>query len=159
MDASGSITGCLTTINGELLSVITRNTILADSVGQQFVSEETYNKELVIRGAETAARTGLGRACFSCRILNIFVTDDAIKAANFLLGAVLQGDLNALINSEALAAAPDTEIIIAGKNPLRQALQDILESNGSFSKVIVYQPGSNYSMSGIGARYLYELRN
>lgn len=157
VDASGAITGCLTTINGELLSAITRNTILANSVGGQFVSEEAYDKDMVIRGARAAEKAGLGRTCFGGRILNTFVTEDKMKVANFLLGAVLQGDVDALMSSDALSVTPDTEIIIAGKNPLRQALQDILEDNGSFKKVIVYQPSKKCPMSGVGARYLYAL--
>lgn len=157
VDASGAITGCLTTINGELLSAITKNTILANSVGQKFVSAEAYDGDMVKRGARAAAKDGLGRACFSGRILNTFVTDDQMKVANFLLGAVLQGDVEALTGSSALSVTPDTQIIIAGKNPLRQALKDVLEDGGSFRKITVYEPDKNRPMSGIGARYLYRL--
>lgn len=158
VDISGAITGCLTTINGELLSAVTNNTILANAVGKRFVSEETYDADLVQKGAEAAEKTGLGRACFSGRILSTFVTNDQMKIANFLLGAVLQGDINALQNSNALSVSPDTNIIIAGKNPLRQALFDILENSGYFKQISVYIPEKGYPLSGIGAKYLYELK-
>lgn len=158
VDASGAITGCLTTISGELLSAVTCGTILANAVGQRFVSEDAYDAELVQKGAKAAEKSGLGRACFSGRILSTFVTNDQMKIANFLLGAVLQGDVEALRNSSALTVSPETNIIIAGKNPLRQALLDILEDSGYFKQVSGYIPEKGRPLSGIGAKYLYELR-
>lgn len=155
VDASGAITGCLTTINGELLSAVTHHTILAGAVGRKFADEEHYNSSMVLRGAAAAAGTGLGRACFSGRILSTFVTEEPMDIANFLLGAVLQGDVEALKNSEALAVTPETEIIIAGKNPLRQALYDILTDGDAFQRVTVYEPETGRPLSAIGAKYIY----
>lgn len=157
VDADGAITGCLTTISGELLSAITRNTILAKSVGQKFASEESYDTEMVLRGARTAEKTGLGRACFSGRILASFVTADEMQIANFLLGAVLQGDIEAFRNSEALSLEKDAEIIIAGKNPLRQAIMDILKDADPNCCIREYLPKPGQPMSAVGAKYLYEL--
>lgn len=157
LDASGAITGCLTTINGELLSAITKNTILASSVNGQFVSEKDYDEELVKKGAALAKKTGLGRACFSGRILNTFVMKQPMQIANFLLGAVLQGDLDALSNSSALAVTPETHIIIAGKNPLRRALYDLLTASGSFHQVSCYEPKKDRPLSAIGAKMLYDM--
>lgn len=157
VNADGAITGCLTTISGELLSVITCNTILANSVGRKFASEESYDAEMVLRGARTASETGLGRACFSGRILGTFVTKDEMQIANFLLGAVLQGDVEAYRNSAALTLEEDAEIIIAGKNPLRQALVDILKAENPDCQINVYMPKPGQPMSGAGAKYLYEL--
>lgn len=157
VNEDGAITGCLTTISGELLSAITKNTILAKSTGQQFASEAAYDSEMVLRGARTAAKTGLGRTCFSGRILNTFVTEDQMQIANFLLGAVLQGDIDAFKNSEALDLSEDAEVIIAGKNPLRQALVDILKADCPSYDVQVYMPKAGQPMSACGAKYLYEM--
>ena len=157
VNAQGAVTGCLTTISGELLSVITRHTILANSVKQKFASEESYDKEMILRGARTAASNGLGRTCFSGRILGTFVTKDEMQIANFLLGAVLQGDIEAFKNSSALSLDADADIIIAGKNPLRQALIDILKDTDPDVEITEYLPASGKPMSGCGAKYLYEL--
>lgn len=157
VDANGAITGCLTTISGELLSAITRHTILAKSVGQKFAAAESYDKDMVLHGAKTAAANGLGRACFSGRILGTFVTNDEMQIANFLLGSVLQGDIDAFKNSSALTLDTNADIIIAGKNPLRQALVDILHVNCPECKVTEYLPAPGKPMSGVGAKYLYEL--
>ena len=72
VDGAGRIAGCLTSITGELLASLTQHTILADAVARGFVSEETYDREMTLLGYETAARVGLGRACFSARILSQF---------------------------------------------------------------------------------------
>lgn len=157
VDKNGAITGCLTTISGELLSAITKNTILAKSTGGKFVSEADYDADMVLRGAHTAAETGLGRTCFSGRILNTFVTGKEIQIANFLLGAVLQGDIEAFKNSKALTLTENAQIIIAGKNPLRQALADILKETCPSYDVQVYVPEAGKPMSACGAKYLYEM--
>lgn len=159
VDETGAITGCLTTINGELLSAITKNTILANSVGGQFVSENDYDADMVKRGAASARKTGLGRTCFSGRILNTFVTKEPMQIANFLLGAVLEGDMAALRNSDALSVTENTHIIIAGKNPLRQALYDILTDTGEFHRIGCYEPQKDRPLSAIGAKMLYEMKH
>ena len=112
---------------------------------------------MVPRGARTAAKTGLGRTCFSGRILGMFAIDDPMQIANFLLGAVFQGDVEAFKNSEALDVEEDAEIIIAGKNPLRQAMVDIMAAECPACKVTEYLPKPGAPMSGTGAKYLYEL--
>ena len=133
VDRDGKITGCLTTITGELLSVITNDTLIADAVGHSFASEETYAKEYVLAGYETARKTGIGRACFSARILNTFAEPDKTKIASYVLGAVLQNDMEAVKNSSALKCDADTTVVIYGKNPLREAL--IKETGAQFKHV------------------------
>ena len=73
VDKEGKMTGCLTTITGELLASITNDTIIADAVGRQFVNEADYDREMMLKGFVTSRDTGIGHACFSARILNMFV--------------------------------------------------------------------------------------
>lgn len=151
------ITGCLTSITGELLSVITNHTILADAVKHSFVEKETYDKEFLLLGYNTAKKTGLGRSCFSGRILNQFITKDTSKIANFLLGVTLQTDMLAIENSVAIKSSKNSTIVVAGKEPLKTALVDILEKEGKFKKVISYElKNKNASLSAMGA---YKIAN
>ena len=149
VDENKKITGCLTSITGELLAAVTNNTILADAVDRQFV--ENYEKDMVLVGYENAKNNGLGRACFSCRILNQFVMKDPQKLANYLLGAVLESDLRAVQNSQAVHADKTTTMIVAGKNPLRQAIVDILEAEGAFGEVIAFSETKEIPLSCLGA--------
>jgi 2-dehydro-3-deoxygalactonokinase len=150
VDASGMISGCLTTISGELLSCVTNNTIIADAVGRSFVEAETYDRDMTLLGYDIAKKCGVGRACFSGRILNQFVTKDTKKAANFILGAALQNDILAIRNSSAVRADALTTIIVAGKDPFRQAFTDILNHEGAFGKVDTFIPEEGIPLSALG---------
>ena len=96
VNRQGQITSCLTTITGELLASITNNTIIADALGRQFVEVDTYDRDMMLLGYDTASRSGIGRSCFSGRILNQFAIKDKSKIANFITGVVLQNDITAI---------------------------------------------------------------
>ena len=159
VDASGKITGCLTSISGELLASITNDTILAKSVGRKFVEEASYDKEWLLLGYENAKKTGLGRACFSGRILSLFVEEDTEKIANYILGASLQGDITAIKNSDAVRASGNVKVVVSGKNPLRQALIDIFKYEGGFATVEEFVPEEGSSISSLGAYLIAEKSN
>ena len=157
VDKEGHLTGCLTTITGELLSSIMTDTIIADAVGRTFVEKETYDKEMMLLGYRTACKSGIGRSCFSGRILNQFAINDKTKVANFILGVALQNDIAALKNSSALHRAPDATIIVGGKEPFRTAFVDILEYEGSFEHVECFRNCENVPLSAMGAYIIADL--
>ena len=150
VDAQRKITGCLTSIAGELLSCITTNTIIADAVARSFVGENDYDKDALLLGYDEAAKVGLARTCFSARIMNQFVTKHAATVANFVLGATLQGDIEAIKHSDAVRADGNSTIVVSGKHPLRTALVDILKHDNSFGRVIEYMPEEEKPLSSIG---------
>ncbi len=158
VDSQGQITGCLTSISGELLASITNDTIIAKSVNRQFVSMETYDKEWLLKGYETARTTGLGRACFTARILMLFYENSPEKIANYILGASLAGDIQAVRESAALKAQRDTLVIVGGKQPLRAAMMDILHTDGFFQDVKEFEMVDDIPLSAIGA-YLVARKN
>lgn len=149
--ADGKIAGCLTSISGELLSAITTGTIIADAVGRSFVSEESYDPEMLVLGYKSAEKDGLARACFSGRILSQFAIADKIKIANYILGAVLQGDVFAAKNSELLLNTEDIKVIVAGKNPLRSAIAMLMRIGGAFENVIEHAEEGERALSTLGA--------
>jgi len=158
VDENGKMTGCLTTITGELLSCITYNTVIADSVGHQFVNEADYDKEMVLKGFEASYKTGMGRATFSARILNMFTEKDKMKLANFILGVALASDIQCIRNSAALNVDPEVTVIVIGKNPLRQAILDILKFDGFFKNVEEYIPDAKLPLSAAGAYLIADAR-
>lgn len=151
VDPDGKMTGCLTTITGELLSCITNDTVIADAVGRQFVEEQDYDREMMLRGYEESSRVGLGRASFSARILNMFAEKNKKKLANFILGAALASDMQAVKNSRALFAGRENTVIVSGKNPLREAIVDMLKQDGYFEHVEEFIPDSALPLSAAGA--------
>jgi len=156
VDAAGRITGCLTSISGELLSSITNNTIIANAVDKKFVEEKYYDKNMVLTGYETAKKSGIGRACFSARILNQFAIKDKQKLANYILGVALQSDVTAVKNSDALKVNCSTDVIVSGKDPLRRAIADILQKDGFFANVYTYEIKGNLPLSAVGAYIIAE---
>lgn len=150
VDPAGKITGSLTTLSGELLAVLTRNTVLADSVHSKFVQKETYCRERVLAGCREAAESGLGRAAFAGRILTQFQVTDAVGAANYLLGAALWEDvrvLAALRKNLNLAC----QVVVAGKFAFRQALADLFQEFGPFTHVQAFPVPEEFSLSAKGA--------
>ncbi len=157
VDEEGHITGCLTTITGELLSSITNDTIIADAVGKKYVEKDTYEKDTVLLGYDTACKCGIGRSCFSGRILHLFVTDDTNKVANFIFGVALQNDIIAIKKSSALRTSRDTTVIVGGKEPFSTAFADILEHDGYFEKVEHFIGEEGMPLSALGAYAIAEL--
>lgn len=151
VDAAGRITGCLTSITGELLDAITRHTIIADAVGRSFVRESDYSRDWTLRGYDTADRVGLGRACFSARVLSQFAREIPEHLANYLAGACLQSDVAAIRNSGALRTGGLRGALVAGRGPLCRAMADVLRHAGLFTEVRAYEPDPGAPLSGLGA--------
>jgi 2-dehydro-3-deoxygalactonokinase len=134
LDERQRITGCVTTLAGELLQIITSNTILANSLDSSFAV--SIHAEMLLAGARHAAEVGLGRACFMVRTLDLFSIYERNARANFLLGAILGADLLTLKNSDAIRMNPSTQIVVAGKSVLRDAFQTLLDADDFFSGAI-----------------------
>lgn len=130
IDETGRITGCLTTLAGELLDVITHHTLLADALGGAFA--DAINPDMLRQGAAYARDVGLSRLCFTTRILHLFTGCSRNDKANFLLGAVLAADLMALRGSQALKFNPEIPVWVAGKSELRQALILLFDDDPHF---------------------------
>ncbi|WP_317855218.1 2-dehydro-3-deoxygalactonokinase [Chakrabartyella piscis] len=156
VDENGKITGCATTMAGELLSCITKNTIISSAVNQNFVDFVDYDRELVLLGYETAKKVGLSRSIFSARIINRFIDESAMKSANYILGAVLQSDIVAIQNSCALQIDQKTVVVVSGKEPLKSAFMDILQYEGCFDQVQQLEFVEEEHLSAIGAFLIME---
>lgn len=149
INESGQITGCLTTLAGELLSVITNNTILANALKNSFV--EVINEELIIAGADYAKKVGLNRTLFTTRILDQFTSYSVNDKANFLLGAVLETDLFAIKNSSAIGVSPDQALIIGGGKVLKRAFEILIKRDDHFTgKVHIVDDELMEDMAGLG---------
>lgn len=161
VDTQKRITGCLTTISGELLDVITNHTIISKAVDKGFVKRENYSKDHVLKGYDTAAKVGLSRACFSGRILSLFSTLNAQEIANYLLGAVLQSDVAALLHSSCMAPLQkeDIDLVICGKDVLQQALFDVISHEVHFRNTRMFNNDSDTPLSAIGAFLIAKSRD
>ncbi|MDR1321353.1 MAG: 2-dehydro-3-deoxygalactonokinase [Gracilibacteraceae bacterium] len=151
VDEEGRITGCITTLAGELLAAISRHTVIADAVERRLADPGSYNRRMALEGYESALKHGLGRACFSARILSNFTDHTPPDIASFILGAVLAGDITAVKASSLLAAHERAAVVLTGREPLRQALYDILSADDYFRDIHVYTPETDVPLSAEGA--------
>ncbi|MDF2889884.1 MAG: 2-dehydro-3-deoxygalactonokinase [Clostridia bacterium] len=149
IDKGGKITGCLTSLAGELLSVITTNTLIASSVENSLVKQ--FNKHMVVEGFKNGKNVGINRTIFTVRIIDQFTDYSANDKANFLLGVVLSADIIAINNSSALSVNADSKVIIAGKDVLRDAFEAIFEEDGYFTHIESVSAGDAENISGFGA--------
>ncbi len=127
------ILGCLTTLGGELISVVSENTIVASSVENRFAEE--IDNEYLIKGFKEARKTRLTRTLFSVRILGQFTSSTQNQRANFLNGAILYEDIKAILNSGVIPVSWDMNVIIVGNQILSDSIKILLEYEGFFKKV------------------------
>lgn len=150
IDDKNRITGCVTTLAGELMYVITHNTILAQSLDSQFAT--SINEEMLLAGAQSAQTIGLGRTCFNVRTLDQFTIYERNDRANFLLGAILGADLLTLKNSTAIKMLPGTPVVICGKPIMKEALAILINNDDYFSgKITVVSDETQAHLAGQGA--------
>ncbi|WP_072523790.1 2-dehydro-3-deoxygalactonokinase [Clostridium sp. Marseille-P3244] len=151
VDEQGKIQGSATSIAGELLEAITKETSIAKTVDSHFAEEENYDSDMALLGYKTARDVGIGRACFCGRIMEILLEQTPDRIASYILGAILESDIR-MLNSSAISGQKKARIIIAGKNPLRQALYEIFSREVKCAEVTQYIPEKNaVPLSAAGA--------
>ncbi|MDQ0481133.1 2-dehydro-3-deoxygalactonokinase [Guptibacillus hwajinpoensis] len=149
INEENEITGCCTSLAGEMISVITHNTIIANSVRKSFV--EQFNKRFAVKGFEQCMRTGLNRTLFTIRILDQSTDSTTNEMANFLLGAVLATDLVAIKNSSTLSVNRNTKVVVAGKEILRDAFTTLLYHDDYFTEIEKVESDDLKNLAGYGS--------
>lgn len=129
MTDDGEILSCLSTLSGEMLYAIQKDTILSDSITKELV--ETTDTDALLQGFHSSQRNGLARTLYQLRLLQLFEKMDHNQRANFFVGAVLASDI---LSFQSLydELKPDW-IVVGGNNPLR----------GSFAYILNYLQYSN----------------
>lgn len=124
VDADGRIEWSLTTLSGELLWAVRRETILA---GLLDLERPVEDFEALERGAALAESDGLSRALFAARLLNRVhgATTEACSA--FIHGAVAGDDVRSLVRRLDARSASPRRLAIGGAGPLADAYAHLLE--------------------------------
>jgi len=150
VDNEGKITKGITTLAGELLSVITKNTILTDSLGGLMIEKENIDREMMKRGYEDSRRYGLGRTCFNIRLLDKIGHHGKDKLKNYLLGAVLESDIRSIV--EYGVVSEEIQIVVAPNNfSIGFAYETLLNHMRLSSSVIILSEEESKMLSSVGA--------
>ena len=150
----GSIRGCVTSMTGELLQMMTQYSIVGDAVANRFTDHP--DPAFLLAGYRAARDAGsFGRAAFVTRICSQFVCRDPEKCAGFLLGAVLENDIAAMQSSSFLKKLGAREAVIAGKEPLASSLRYLLETENVYEKVTILRREGRIPMAAEGVRAIH----
>jgi 2-dehydro-3-deoxygalactonokinase len=110
LDAAGRVAWSLTSLSGEMIQAVRRETILASAVPAGPLGEPDL--ALLAQGMDEARRSGLARALFSVRLLELGGGTSAEGRLSFLVGAFIGADLDRLQATGALP--PGTPVTISG---------------------------------------------
>jgi 2-dehydro-3-deoxygalactonokinase len=144
------VLGCCTTLTGELNAIITQNTILTSSLENRF--SEELDVVAMIMGANESESHGLGKALFSIRIREQFGKWNHTQLASFLVGILIQSDLQAMVSSQILNHTSGTPVYIGGSGILCQATAELIKHK--FPNASVIECNDIENLSARGAIYL-----
>ena len=156
VDEQSRITGCMTSMSGEILSSLTQNTILAASVNCSFLDESELDRHWLLNGYKNSCELGIGRAAFLTRVLHLFCELSPQQLGSYLLGTVLALDLEALRGSKAIIFNHGFKIVIGGRGTMALALSQVLEEEYPNSEVLLDR--TEY-LAGMGARLIWQTMN
>lgn len=121
----GKIEKCNTTLAGELIWALSRETLLADSIPKELIT--SIDKEYIEKGINVANKYGFSRACFLVRIMDLFTQATGNQLANFIASSIGYYDIKSI---EKDLKNEDIEILIGGKAILRDLYAIVLEFMG-----------------------------
>ncbi len=122
VDEHGAIVKILSSISGELIAAVSENTLLRKSVPHPVI--RTIIPEMLHDGAEFARKYGLSPAMSKVWVMRR-VGKNTDEAANFLVGAILEGDVRLMSEIPS-----DFPVYVGGSSPLRELYLEILDFYG-----------------------------
>lgn len=118
-DNQGRISDFSTEFTGELIEIISKNSILKSSID---MSCTEFSEEYLIRGYEYATKKGLNSALFKVRVLGNLFDGSKEEVYSFFIGAVLSAEINNIIKTQ------KENVVIVGKHPLCIATEILLNA-------------------------------
>lgn len=155
VDGAGRIVSCRTSISGELLGCISRNTILKHSLPEDLI--EQIDEEYLAAGRECCKKYGLNSALFKVRLMDVFMNTTKQQAANFFVGVVLSNDIDMICEICSPSCSCES-IIVGGSEPLRSAFYTLISREAGLPVIKIDDTTANLC-TAYGAMYLWELYN
>jgi 2-dehydro-3-deoxygalactonokinase len=132
LNAEGQIQSSITSLSGELIRAAQTQTVLASSVSSDWPEE--FDHEWLAAGMTQQRRSGLSRALFGVRLMELANQGTAADRFSFLVGAFVADYLDALIAQGILTA--NTQVAISGNQATARACQAAL-AQLSFQAVVL----------------------
>lgn len=123
VDEQQRLESCLSTLGGETLHAIQKETILSGSLDEELIRE--IEPAMLEKGYEAAKKYGLTRSFYHIRLLELFAELTESERANYYVGAVIADDLKALMQS--ITQEDINWVVVGGSKPLRQVFSHLLQ--------------------------------
>jgi len=135
LDATGKITSSVTSLSGELLHVVQSHTVLADSLEKERPQE--LAAKWIEAGMEEQRRSGLARALFCARLLDLAHQGGPEDRLAFAVGAFIASDLDALMTRGVIA--PESNIALVGHSSISDAWRTALSERNIAATIIAQE--------------------
>jgi 2-dehydro-3-deoxygalactonokinase len=147
IDASGRVAGSVTSLAGEMLQAVTEQTILAS--GLPSTPLVAPDEGLMRQGMDEARRSGLARALFCVRLLELAGGSSPEGRLSFLVGAFIGAELAGLEAGGALA--PGMTVTVAGDDKVGGAWRLALARAGWTADSLTPAEREAGFLAGLGA--------
>jgi len=117
VDRAGKIVSSVTSLGGELLDVVTSQTVLAGSLPRQWPA--SFDLAWVDEGVHEAQRSGFARALFCVRLLEQRVTSTPDERLAYLVGVAIGSVMDTLLARRSFRAG--TRVLVTGSPGLAHA--------------------------------------
>jgi 2-dehydro-3-deoxygalactonokinase len=148
VDGDRRIDWSLTTLSGELLLALQRETILAELIVLDAAPTDLAALE---EGARFVERAGLSRTLFGARLLNRIRGLSAASCSDYLHGAVAGADLVSLRRAADRRGGVPGRVAIGGEGSLRAAYRHLLERQPGIDEL----RGFDVPLGALGAWNLF----
>ena len=145
-DEKGRIYKFTTELTGELISAISKNTILKGSID---LKPYDLNEEFLELGYTYTKENGINAALFKVRILDKLLNNKAEDVFSFFIGTILTHEIENIIKSDA------RKVVICGKHELREPTA-LLVKKHSDKKVVTVSDEVSANASTYGIIRIYE---
>ncbi len=137
-----------TELTGELISAVSNDTILRNSVD---LNTKTIDEAYLQKGYAFAKEKGINAAFFKVRILDKLLGCSKEEIYSFFIGAALEPEIENIINSDA------SKIVICGKRVLKNPTA-VLAGNNSSKVIEVVDDNITEHATAYGVIRLYEYK-
>ena len=132
IDGHGRIQSSETSLSGELLHALQSHTVLAGSVARD--RPRIFKREWIDAGICEQRRSGLGRALFCTRLLDLTRQGSAEDRLAFVIGALIASDLDSLLVRGLITR--QTRLALVGNAAMSEAWQMVLSQADIAAKII-----------------------
>jgi 2-dehydro-3-deoxygalactonokinase len=141
----GRVQLSVTSLSGELIHAAQRQTVLASSVSKEWPAK--ISEQWMEEGMKEQRRSGLPRALFSVRLLELTGKGTEEDRFSFLVGAFVAADLDALVARGILVE--NIPVVISGNEALADAWAEALQKRLVPAKVLTTDETEKAFLAGL----------